>query len=59
MFDADQFNKLFSEGNSDDIPNINEAAGELYKVYNAFVQAGFSEAQAMQIILGMLFKIRE
>lgn len=55
MFDAEQFNKLFGERNNEEI--LTEGAKELYNVYNAFVKSGFSEDQAMQIILSMIFKM--
>ncbi len=55
MFDAEQFNKLFGEKNNEEI--FTEGAKELYNVYAAFVNAGFSEDQAMQIILSMIFKM--
>ena len=55
MFDSEQFNKLFGEKANDEI--LKEGARELYNVYEAFVKAGFSEDQAMQIILSMIFKM--
>ncbi|MBP5596386.1 MAG: hypothetical protein J6Y02_13445 [Pseudobutyrivibrio sp.] len=55
MFDAEQFNKLFGERNNEEI--LTEGAKELYNVYESFIKAGFSEDQAMQIILSMILKM--
>ena len=55
MFDAEQFNKLFGERNNEEI--LTEGAKELYNVYKSFIKAGFSEDQAMQIILSMILKM--
>ena len=54
MFDAEQFNKLFGEKSNEEL--LAEGTKELYNIYAAFVKAGFSEDQAMMIILALLPK---
>lgn len=56
MFDANKFDKLFGEQPNSQLNDevMKEAAESTFKIFKTFVNAGFTEDQALTIILDLI-----